>query len=166
MHHVAAHFFAPQLQTRLDCDKPYSVSPLGSAPRTVTVSDGEPSDMLGDDREEPTTSENSLTGYAYPIKDAVERARARKRHFDKMFGSKKQELMTGDKTYTFQFLQHLFDYRTTSIDLGSFHQDMNELLDGQPLQLMAEHGDNVLWAFEIWNEIILNDAKQHMNQSS
>jgi hypothetical protein len=67
--------------------------------------------------------------------------------------------MTRDKTSTFQFLQLLLDYRTTSIDLGSFHQDMNELLDEQPLQLMAEHGDNVLWAF-------LNDAKQHINQSS
>eukprot|EP00980_Cylindrotheca_fusiformis_P022634 scaffold9523_cov103-Cylindrotheca_fusiformis.AAC.11 len=160
----AVHFFAPQLQTRLDCERPYSISPLGSAPRTVTVTDGKPSDFLGDDREEPTTPEQSLTGTAYPIKDALERARARKKHFDKLFGAKnkKDVLMTGDKTYTFQFLQHLFDYKTTSIDLGSFHHDLNDLLDGQPLQLMAEHGDTVLWDFEIWNEILLNDAKKHM----
>jgi hypothetical protein len=40
------------------------------------------------------------------------------------------------------------------------------MLGGQPLQLMAEHGDNVLWAIANWNEIILYDAKQHINQSS
>jgi hypothetical protein len=34
-------------------------------------------------------------------------------------------------------------------DLGSFQQGVNNLLDGQPLQLMAEHGENVLWAFAI-----------------
>ena len=80
--------FAPQPEThRLDCDRRYSVSPLGSAPQTVTVEDRKPTDLLGDDdREEPTTPQQSLTGTAYPIQDALERARARKKHFDKLFG--------------------------------------------------------------------------------
>jgi hypothetical protein len=123
---------------------------------------------MGDDREEPTIPEESLTGKVYVIKDPLERARARKRHFDKIFVSNKKQqgesLMTGDKTYTFQFLQHLLDYQKASIDLGNFNYDMRDLLNGQPLQLMAEHGDKRLWDFEMWNDLILEDAINYINQ--
>jgi len=174
------HFFAPQLKTKIDCDQPYSVSPLGSAPRTITVHhDGEvPSDLLGDhSREEPTEPHRSLTGKAYPITDALERARARKKAFDKLFGAKKKESImttgTDDTTYTFQFLQHLMDYQTASIEIGTSSKfQVRELLDGQPLQFMAEYHRNddeppcPLWAFEIWNDLIMEDAVNRQNQNT
>ncbi|KAL3927521.1 MAG: hypothetical protein SGBAC_013055 [Bacillariaceae sp.] len=147
------HFFAPQLQTKLDSDEPYALSPLGSAPRTVTINSEKPTDLLAADREEPTTKEESVTGKVYPIKDPLARARARKKEFDQRFQAQDESYCTGvDKTYTFQFLQHLLDYHTSNIDLGSFHHDMNDILDGQPFQVMAEHNGEPLWMFEIWNE--------------
>jgi hypothetical protein len=165
-------FFAPQLKTKLDgVSHPYSLSPLGSAPRTVVVdSDVTHDGLLGDDRVEPTTPENSLTGVAYPISNPLERARARKRHFDQWFLAKRADKCRTDpsKVYTMEFLQHLFDYQKFSIDLGNnFHANIQDILDGQPLQLMAAHTkgkDNPLplWSFEIWNESLLKDAKKHM----
>jgi len=150
------HFFAPQLQTKIDGDQPYALSPLGSAPRTVTVNSEEATDLLGVDREEPTTKEESLTGKVYPIKDPLERARARKKEFDQRFQKQDESFSTGVRnTYSFQFLQHLLDYHTSSIDLGSFHRDMNDILGGQPFQVMAEHNGEPLWMFEIWNESML-----------
>lgn len=161
------HFFAPQLLTKLDGDQPYALSPLGSAPRTVAVDDKEPIDFLGEDREEPTTKEQSLTGKVYPIKDPLERARARKKDFDQQYKLNDNNFCTGDdKTYTFQFLQHLLDYHTSSLDLGSFHYDMNELLGGQPFQVMAEHKGEPLWMFEIWNESILEDVKRTLEKET
>ena len=100
-------------------------------------------------------------GKAYPIKDPLERARARKKEFDHKFKARDRNFCTGVRdTYTFEFLQHLLDYRTSSIDLGSFHHDLNDILGGQPFQVMAEHNGEPLWMFEIWNECILADAKR------
>jgi hypothetical protein len=155
-------FFAPQLKTKLDISKPYTLSPLGSAPRTVSVED-EATGLLAVERVEPTTPERSLTGKAYKITSNLERAQARKRHFDQMYIAKRQEPRSDpSKTYTMEFLQHLFDYQKFSIDLGSFHANTKDILDGQPLQLMAKHGDKHLWSFEIWNEALLEDAKKHL----
>ena len=157
-------FFAPQMKAQLDADKPYVLTPLGSGPRVVEVDKTAPTDFLGDERLEPTTSSRSLTGKAYDIKDNLERARARKKHFDKLYiaKDKSSRLWTDpSKTYTFQFLQHLFDYQKFSIDLGSMHMDCKDMLGGQPMQLMAAHGGKLLWAFEIWNECLIEDAKRH-----
>jgi hypothetical protein len=155
-------FFAPQLKAKLDVDKPYVLSPFGSAPRVVEVDDTKPADYLGDARLEPTTPERSLTGEAYAIKDPLERARARKRGFDKLYIANDKELRTDpSKTYTMEFLQHLFDYQQCQIDLGTMNFDALPLLDGQPLQLMAAQGNKLLWSFEIWNEALIEDAKRH-----
>ena len=93
----------------------------------------------------------------------MERARARKRHFDQMFVAKSKQLLTDpSKTYTMNFLQHMLDYQKFALDLGSFHMNVKDILDGQPLQLMAIHGDHKLWSFEIWNEILLENAKKYL----
>jgi hypothetical protein len=161
-------FFAPQLKTKLHISKPYSLSPLGSAARTITVEDNHNDKvitrLLGANHVEPTDPKESLTGKAYPIENALERARARKRHFDQLFIAKRQELRTDPgKTYTMEFLQHLFDYQKYTIDLGSFQPNIQDLLNGQPLQLMSASTaqDQALWSFEIWNECLLKDAKKH-----
>ena len=156
-------FFAPQLKTKLDIAKPYTLSPLGSAPRTVTVEENS-TGLLAQERVEPTDPKYSLGGKAYPISSHLERARARKRHFDQLYMAKKQQPRADpSKTYTMEFLQHLFDYQKFSIDLGSFHLNTKDILDGQPLQLMAKHGDSYIWGFEIWNESLLKDAKKHLS---
>ena len=155
-------FFAPQLKTKLDLPEPYSLSPLGSAPRSISVED-QATSLLSDDHVEPTTPECSLTRKAYPISNQMERARARKRHFDQMFVAKSKQLLTDpSKTYTMNFLQHMLDYQKFALDLGSFHMNVKDILDGQPLQLMAIHGDHKLWSFEIWNEILLENAKKYL----
>jgi hypothetical protein len=43
--------------------------------------------------------------------------------------------------------------------LGSVR--LEEVLDGQPLQVMAAHGDQPLWSFDIWHESLWEKAKQH-----
>ena len=158
--------FAPQLQTQLDGPKPYSLSPLGSAPRTIYVEDSPPA-LLGDDREEPTDPKLSITGKAYPISNPLERARARKRAFDRLYSQSSREPMTEvNKVYTFGFLQHLFDYRDFSIDLGTFRVEIKDVLDGQPIQLMAAWGDKPLWSFDLWNECLLEGAKKYITPSA
>ena len=116
---------------------------------------------MGCERTEPSDPKLSLTGKAYPLSNSLERARARKKHFDQMYIAKKKEPRADpSKTYTMDFLQHLFDYQKFSIDLGGFHANMHDLLDGQPLQLMAAHGEKTLWSFEIWNELLLESARK------
>ena len=171
------HFFAPQLQTQMEkVDKPYVMSPLGSAPRTIIVEDetADPDNSNGTtlSREpfEPIEAPLSLLGRNNPVENPLERARARKRQLDQWFMAKSEMPRACiDKIYTFEFLQHLFDYHNFSIDLGnSFQVKVKDILDGQPLQLMAEYrgegqeaedSDNNLWAFEIWNECLWEDAK-------
>ena len=109
----------------------------------------------------------SLTGQGYEVDDELERARARKKHFDQLYSENdKGESMWTDpsKTYTMEFLQHLFDYQKFTIDLGTLSYDMNDVLQGQPLQFMASHGENcdkLLWSFELWNQGLLEDAYKH-----
>ena len=162
-------YFAPQLKVDLDTDTPTILSPLGSTARVIEVDSKEPIDYLGDERSEPAIEnpERSLTGVSYDIEDELERARARKRHFDELFVAKDHGgTMWTDpsKTYTMEFLQHLFDYHKYKIDLGKMSYDMTNVLVGQPLQFMAAQGENcdrTLWAFEIWNESLLDAAQEH-----
>jgi hypothetical protein len=98
-------------------------------------------------------------------------------HFDQWFLAKRAGKCCTDptKVYTMEFLQHLFDYQKFSIDLGnSFHANIQDILYGQPLQIMAAHTNTnmnttngeddplPLWSFEIWNESLLKYAKKHM----
>ena len=49
------------------------------------------------------------------------------------------------------------------MELGSMlgSVDLKDLLDGQPLQIMAAHGDQRLWSFDIWHEKLWADAQKH-----
>jgi Protein of unknown function (DUF1769) len=174
------HFFAPQLNMRLEkCDRPYVLSPFGSAPRTIVVEDshidpGNSNGSLTRDLNEPTKAFQSILAKDNPIKNPLERARARKKHMDQSFISKSATPVTDpNKIYTFEFLQHLLDYQKFQIDVShSVHTKLKDLLDGQPLQLMAECnmeaaegssiGSNELFSFEIWNECLWEDAKAHL----
>lgn len=174
------HFFAPQLQTQMEnITRPYVLSPLGSAPRTIIVEDkmvdthNSSGDNMSKELTEPVDSAHSILGRDNPVVNPLDRARARKRQLDQWFMAKsKTPSAQMDKIYTFEFLQHLFDYHSFSIELGSsVHVGVKDILYGQPLQLMAEYHrdgqeiddpDNNLWAFEIWNECLWKDAQECM----
>jgi len=156
-------FFAPQLDARLDGEHPHSLSPLGSMPQSISV-ETEVSDCLDGVREEPTDESKTLLGQASTAETSLQRAKVRKRQFDKLFvqGSK-EHLTDPSKIYTFEFLQHLFDFEELSVELGSMLGSikLEEVLDGQPLQFMATHGDTALWSFDIWHKCLWERAVAH-----
>jgi hypothetical protein len=161
--------FAPQLDSKIEGPTPYTISPLGSTPRTILVDDVTPTDLLALKKERTeslTDTTKSITGKCYPLANALERARARKKAFDQLYATKSQVPMTDpSKTYTFEFLQHLFDYTNFSIDIGSVKVELKDVLNGQPMQIMAEWGDQKLWSFDLWNECLLKDARKYVNST-
>jgi hypothetical protein len=92
----------------------------------------------------------------------------RKKAFDKLFVQKSQEPMTDvSKVYTFEFLQHLFNFQEFSIELGNMlgNVELEDVLDGQPLQIMSSYGDQPLWSFDLWHECLWKQAKYHDERS-
>jgi hypothetical protein len=173
------HFFAPQLSMRLEkCNRPYVLSPFGSAPRTIIIEDsniepGNSNGVMTRDLSEPKEASQSILARDNPIQNSLERARARKKQMDQSFISQSATPTTDpDKLYTFEFLQHLFDYQKFQIDVSqSIHAKLKDILNGQPLQIMAASSlkaeqewsiDNEIFAFEIWNECLLHDAQAHL----
>ena len=156
-------FFAPQLHAKFEGDRPYSLTPLGSTPQSISVDPSE-IDLLEDIREEPTDAKRTLLGEASLAGSSLQRARVRKKNFDKRFVQKAKEPKADtSKIYTFEFLQHLFNFQEFSVELGSMFGSvrLEELLAGQPLQIMAAHGDIPLWSFDVWHECLWDKAKEH-----
>lgn len=167
-------FFAPQLQTRIHGPRPYSLTPLGSTPQSLTVKDDSKLDSSMEVcQEEPREGKFTLIGHASTASSSMQRARYRKKHFDKQYAENSHSLMTDpNKVYTFEFLQHLLSFDDFSIELGSFigAVPLQNILNGQPLQIMASHKhpvpiepnagqNNRLWCFDIWHEMLIPDAK-------
>lgn len=156
-------FFAPQLDAKLEGDLPHSLTPLGSTPQSLSV-EGEVVDTMDGLREEPKKGNKTLLGDASLAESSLQRAKFRKRNFDKLFVQGSLEPKTDpSKIYTFEFLQHLFDFEEFSIELGSMLGSIHleEILDGQPLQVMATHGDKPLWSFDIWHECLWEKAVEN-----
>lgn len=157
-------FFAPQLDCQMEGDKPHSLTPLGSTPQVICVDTEETLHSITAPNEEPRENERSLLGYAASGSSSIQRARVRKKAFDKLFVQKSEEPRTDpSKIYTFEFLQHLLNFQDFSIELGSMlgSVDLKDLLDGQPLQIMAAHGDHRPWSFDIWHQKLWDDAQQY-----
>ena len=152
-------FFAPQLRVKHDSDTPHYLMPLGSTPQVLKVN-GE----LGLERkqEEPTVSKESLLGEALEGNTSLARARVRKKRFDKLYVQRSPTpVMSANNVYTFEFLQHLFNFTDFTIELGSMlgSVELANILDGQPMQIMAEDGEGRnLWAFDIWHERLMEQA--------
>lgn len=165
-------FFAPQLQTNVTGPRPYSLTPLGSTPQSLIVDDMETDDstdgMSLTDRmkcdvtmevpqEEPRIDTNTLTGHASNASSSMQRARYRKKHFDKMYSdahhhhnsNASNKSLSADgtlctdpsKIYTFEFLQHLLSFDDFTIELGSIvgSVQLQTVLHGQPLQIMSSY---------------------------
>jgi hypothetical protein len=159
-------FFAPQLQVKWDGKDPSCLTPFGSTPQTIIVQeDGETLDIEAL-HEEPVKAKHAVLGEASGVSSssALQRARLRKKAFDKLFTQKsKTPLADTNKVYTFEFLQHLFNFHDFTIELGSLMGSVKfqDILEGQPLQIMAMHGNQKLWCFDIWHECLLADAKRY-----
>jgi hypothetical protein len=160
----ALSFFAPQLDAKMEGDKPHSLTPLGSTPQAICVDHDKAREPIQIVHSEPTENERTLLGHASQASSSMQRARARKKAFDKLFVQKSEEPRTDPaKVYTFEFLQHLFNFQNFSIELGSMlgSVELEQILDGQPLQIMASHGEHRLWSFDIWHESLWDSAKRH-----
>ena len=161
-------FFAPQLQTCIDGDRPYSLSPLGSTPQALVV--GDTSTNLAASQQEPTQAQHTLLGQASDAQTSLQRAKLRKKQFDKLFANQSSTPVTNsDATYTFEFLQHLFHFHDFCIELGSLLGSipLAPLLDGQAMQIMACTGADrqKIWSFDVWHECLLDDAQRHFAAS-
>ncbi len=164
-------FFAPQLQTSITGPRPYSLTPLGSTPQSLIVDDMEDdtdkmsyTDRMKCDvtmevsQDEPKVDTNTLIGHASNASSSMQRARYRKKHFDKMYAdaahhqhynSSSKSLQPEGKSlytdptkiYTFEFLQHLLSFDDFTIELGSIVGSipLQNILHGQPLQIMSSY---------------------------
>jgi hypothetical protein len=156
-------FFAPQLDAKFEGGSPYSLAPLGSTPQAIRLETAE-KESLENLIEEPTQASSTLLGEKSLASSSLQRARARKKAFDRLYVQKSSEPKTDlSKFYTFEFLQHLFNFQDFSIELGSMlgSVQLDDVFDGQPLQFMAAHGDKPLWSFDIWHECLWETAKKH-----
>jgi hypothetical protein len=164
-------FFAPQLQTSVTGPRPYSLTPLGSTPQSLIVHDMDADDTTDEvsltDRmkcdltmevpqEEPRIDTNTLMGHASTASSSMQRARYRKKHFDKMYAEARHHHNSSSKSlpsegtslntdptkiYTFEFLQHLLSFDDFTIELGSIvgSVQLQSILHGQPLQIMSSY---------------------------
>ncbi|KAL3921511.1 MAG: hypothetical protein SGILL_002709 [Bacillariaceae sp.] len=155
-------FFAPQLDAKLDGAHPYSLTPLGSTAQSMAVDDPDTiPTSVEDGLSEPTEDHRCLIGQASDAPTSLQRAKLRKKVFDKHFVNKSKDIMSDpSKVYTMEFLQHLFNFETFSIELGNMlgSVELEEILDGQPLQIMAAFEDQPLWSFDVWHECLWNQA--------
>lgn len=164
-------FFAPQLAVKAEGPKPTCLTPFGSTPHAIIVKDDTSQARntlsMEDVHEEPTQAAHTLLGEALGASSsAMQRSRFRKKAFDKLFVQKNKNVLADtDKVYTFEFLQHLFNFQDFTIELGSLlgPVQFKEVLDGQPLQILAMHGDQKLWSFDVWHECLVGDAKRYDN---
>lgn len=157
-------FFAPQLDAKMEGERPHSLTPLGSTPQVICVDHDEPALTIEAAQQEPTEKERTLLHEASNCASSLQRARARKKAFDKLFVHNSKEPRTDpSKIYTFEFLQHLFNFQDFSIELGNMlgHVELEDVLDGQPLQIMASHGEHCLWSFDVWHESLWESAQRH-----
>jgi len=93
---------------------------------------------------------------------SLQRARMRKKAFDKLYAQKSPDPKTDpSKIYTFEFLQHLVNFQDFTVELGSMLGSikLEETLDGQPLPIMAYYGDKIIWSFDIWHECLWKQAQ-------
>jgi hypothetical protein len=154
-------FFAPHLEVKLDSARPTSLTPLGSTPQVLAVHNPDESYDIETTQEEPTTGSHCLLGDASPAPSSLQRARRRKKSFDKLYAQRASEpRVDPSKVYTFEFLQHLFNFQDFTIELGSMlgSVPLAPMLNGQALPIMAcnKDVDRRLWSFDVWHESLVS----------
>ena len=180
-------YFAPQLKVKLDADKPYCISPLGSTPQVMKLkresgfnADYQADQSIEENQEEPEDLSSSLLSLMgcqqSSAPTSVARAKACKKAFDKLYAENDKSLVFDRSTeYSFEFLQHLIDFDDFGIELGNMVGKvlLKEMLDGQPLKFMAaqrKDGKGIngksedldldyLWSFDIFHEAVYEDCR-------
>jgi Protein of unknown function (DUF1769) len=154
-------FFAPQLQAVIDSSSPsYALTPLGSTPQCVIKCDDHDETPIDIEKilHEPSSARHSLLGKTTGA-TSIQRARFRKKHWDRSFQEKRHIAADMSSTYVFEFLQHLFDFHHLQLDLGSLGSvGLQGILNGQPLNILALHESTPLWSFDLWHEQLYEDA--------
>ncbi|GKY97123.1 hypothetical protein MPSEU_000670700 [Mayamaea pseudoterrestris] len=172
-------FFAPQMQAQISGQNPHCLTPLGSTPQCIMVhaaADKASIGLMDDVLAEPTVDEHTLLNEASSNASSLHRARHRKKNFDRLYAAAKSDtrrdssVMTTDpdKIYTFEFLQHLFDFDSFAIELGSVLGSipLAPILHGQPLQIMACTSKvHYVWGFELWHSALMDDFKQQHDEA-
>ena len=153
-------FFAPHLEVKFDGPRPMSMTPLGSTPQVLAVHNPDEPYDIEVAQEEPTKKEHTLLGEASMASSSLQRAKQRKKAFDKIYANQAPLPKTDpSKVYTFEFLQHLFDFQEFSMELGSMlgSVPLAPILDGQALPIMASHADHDqrLWSFDVWHHSLV-----------
>lgn len=158
------HFFAPQLQAVIDSSAAsYALTPLGSTPQCIVVGDDQ-IDIQGV-LQEPEASQHTLLGTTSG-QSSMQRARLRKKLWDKRYQDGSPMPANTSTTYVFEFLQHLFDFHQLQLDLGSLGSiGLQAILKGQPLSILALHRSSPLWSFDLWHEQLYDDALQYKRES-
>jgi len=181
------NFFAPRLQAKLDGETPFILSPLGSTTQTITIDplisskDYKADATISDRLEEPAEVSRKLIRTKTTSSSSVGRAKARKKAFDRLCASgDKSRTFQTDKLYTFEFLQHLLDFQTFEMGLGSIlgKHRIDKMLNGMCLNMMAAHQRSPakgevpkpnqmminncilddLWSFDLWHANLLEKA--------
>lgn len=180
-------YFAPQLKVKLDAEKPYCISPLGSTPQVMKLkrengfnAEYQADQSIEENQEEPEDMSSSLLSLMgcqqSSAPTSVARAKARKKAFDKLYAENDKSLVFDRSTeYSFEFLQHLIDFDDFGVDLGNMVGKvlLKELLDGQPLKFMAARRKNstftngksesldleYIWSFDIFHEAVYEDCR-------
>jgi Protein of unknown function (DUF1769) len=160
-------FFAPHLDAKIDGPNPHTFSPLGSTPQTIIVDNSSAPQVvdIAGSLKEPTDAQHTLMQQPVPCSaSTIQRARHRKKSFDKIFSDKDRTFATDiNKIYTFEFLQHLINFDDLSVTIGSVFGSisLDDVLDGQPIQILARHHDENLWSFDVWHELLYADSMKY-----
>lgn len=153
---------APQVEIRLEGDRPRFFSPLVSTAQTVLVSNPSTTSKMTESIEhnisEPNASDQSSIMQSLTECDAAQssgmstlptdnsstssRIKRRKRAFDKVFSfNLKTPTFNTDREYTFEFFQHLTTFNDFCLNfvepIGK--HPLHGMLNGQPLKFMAAH---------------------------
>ena len=82
-------------------------------------------------------------------------AKARKRYLSNA-GNADKHVYDIHSVYTFDFFQHLLDASNYELDLGVKRVKLAQILDGQPLQVLAlTRAGEVAWKSQLWHESLL-----------
>jgi hypothetical protein len=160
----------PQLQVRFG-GEPRFLSPLVATAHTAQQ---DSTQRLQDDLIEPLLDDpaslifgrEEVLQHGNQPSSSSTRRHLRKKIFNSISAQHRDKpVFDVGKEYTFEFYQHMLllaDPEQFRIDLTAHHLGLSETLNGQPLKILAAHGDQdelqPLWSFELWHASLYERA--------
>lgn len=181
-----AGVFSPRMDADLESSHPRLLSPLCSTAQTIRVSrnlsGGSDHTGLDGTHSEPSPQDNAslvndlnMMPSKKPTSKSADYAHQRKVAFYDIYDARDAApCFDPEAEYTFEFLQHLIDYRDLSLDLGKVlgKVRLGGALRGQPIRFMAgvvkqrssqgvaescismENLD-CIWSFDLWHKLLM-----------